>query len=113
MYLPSIEETTLNKDGIKKYRVLSKLSFLSKILGKVMINQQHSHKSCSNTFNHDQSVYRKFHSTESAPLEIHNDVLASMDAVTPLTMVDISAVSDTIDHPILLGRFDDWFGVTS
>ena len=54
------------------------------------------------------------HSTETALLKIHSDILASMDAgkVTALTLLDLSAAFDTIDHTILLSRLDDWFGVT-
>ena len=60
------------------------------------------------------SAYRKFHSTGTTLLKIHNDILASMDAgrVTALTLLDLSAVFDAIDHIILLRRLDDWFGVT-
>ena len=45
---------------------------------------------------------------------MHNDLVASMDAgkVTALTLLDLSAAFDTIDHTLLLRRLDDWFGVT-
>ena len=60
------------------------------------------------------SLHRTFHSTETALLKIHNDILTSMDAgkVAALTLLDLSAVFDTIHHTILLRRLDDWFGVT-
>ena len=69
---------------------------------------------CLFTLSQCQSAYRKFHSTETALLKIHSDILASMDAgkVTALTLLDPSAAFDTIDHTILLSRLDDWFGVT-
>ena len=93
---------------------VSNLSFLSKVLDKVVVNQLHTHINSSNTSNQYQSAYRKFHSTETALLKIHNDILASMDAgkVTPLTLLDLFAAFDTIDHTILLGRLEDWFRVT-
>ena len=79
-----------------------------------MVNQLNSHINSSNTSNQYESAYWKFHSTETAVLKIHNDILASMDAgkVTALTLLDLSTTFDTIDHTILLRRLDDWFGVT-
>ena len=79
-----------------------------------MVNQLNLHMNSSNTFNQYQSAYRKFHSTETALLKIHNDIQASMDAgkVTALTLLDPSAAFDTIANTILLRRNDDLFGVT-
>ena len=95
-------------------RPMSNISFLSMVFEKVLVNQQNSHINGSNTSNQYQSAYRKFHSTETALLNIHNDILASMDAgnVTALTLLDLSAAFDAINHTILLRRLDNWFGVT-
>ena len=73
-----------------------------------------SHINSSNASNHHQSAYRKFHSTETALLKIHNNIMSSMDdgRVTALTFLDLSAAFDTIDHTVLLRRLDDWFRVT-
>ena len=87
--LPSIEKPTLSKNNMNNYRPVSNLSFLSKVLEKVVVNQLNSHIKSSNTSSQYQSAYSKFHSTETALLKIHNDILASMDAVkvTTLTLI--------------------------
>ena len=99
---------------MNKYRPVSNLSFLSKVLEKEVVNQLNSHIYSSNTSNQYQSAQRKFHSTETALLKIHNDILASMDAgkVTALTLLDLSAAFNTIDHTILRRRLDDRVEVT-
>ena len=108
------KKPSLNKDSVKNYRPVYNLSFLSKVLEKVVVNQLNTHINSSNTSNQYQSAYRKFHSTETALLKIHIDILASTNAgkVTALTLLDLSAACDTIHHTILLSILDDWFGVT-
>ena len=60
-----------------------------------------------------QSAYRKHHSTKSALLKVHNDIIISMDKgeVTALTLLDLSTAFDTIDHAILTERLSDWYGI--
>ena len=99
---------------MKNYRPVSNLSFLSKILEKVVASRLNSHINSSHTSNDCQSAYRKFHSIETALLKIHNDILSSMDdsRVTALTLLNLSAAFDIIDHTILLRRLGNWFGVS-
>ena len=113
--LPFVKKTpTLDRDDMKNYRSVSSLSFLSKIIEKVVASRLNSHINSSYTSNDYQSAYRKFHSTETALLQIHNVILSSMDdgRVTALTLLDLSAAFDTIDHTILLRRLGNWFGVS-
>ena len=56
-----------------------------------------------------QSAYRKHHSTESALLKVHNDIIISMDKgeVTALTLLDLSDAFDTIDHATITERLSE------
>ena len=103
---PLLKKPTLNRDGIRNYQPVFNLSFLSKILQKLVASRLNSHINSSHTSNDYQSAYRKLHSIETALLKIHNDILSSMDdgRVTILTLLALSAAFDTIDHTILLSR---------
>ena len=94
---------------MKNYRPVSNLSFLSKILEKAVACRLYSHISRTKPLSQFQSAYRKSHSTETAPLKSHNDILSAMDEgkVTALTLLDLSAAFYTIDHSMLLDRLED------
>ena len=113
---PLLQESTLDKDNLKNYRPMSNLSFLPKVLEKVVAIRLNSHINSSNVSNHYQSAYKKLHSTKTALLQIHIDIdiLFSMDygRVTALALLDLSAAFDIIDHTIPFRRLDDWFGVS-
>ena len=61
-----------------------------------------------------QLAYRKHYSTESALLNIHNNILLNMakGSVTALTLLDLSAACDTIDYIILLDRLNVYYGIS-
>ena len=60
-----------------------------------------------------QSVYEAFHSTETALVTVHNDILTAIDNnnTVILLLLDLSAAFDTVDHSILLSRLSSRFGI--
>ncbi len=95
------------------YRPISKLSFISKVLEKIALSQLTSYLDTFNILDPFQSSFRALHSTESALLKVTNDILLSIDSGSSaiLILLDISAAFDTVDHDILLKRFECVVGV--
>ena len=60
-----------------------------------------------------QSAYKSFHSTEAAPVKVHNDIVPAIDNQQHviLVLLDLPAAFDTIDHQILLPRLSGCFGI--
>ena len=61
-----------------------------------------------------QSAYKQLHSTKTALLRVHNDILVTLDnhQSVILLLLDLSAAFDTVDHTILLNRLATRFGIT-
>ena len=110
---PLLKKHNLDKNDLKNYRPVSNLSFLSKLLEKIVLTQLNTHLSINDLFHPYQSAYRQHHSTETALLHILNDLLLSTDSgnISVLTLLDLSAAFDTIDHSILLNRLQYTFGI--
>ena len=107
--IPLLKKPNLDRNLLKNYN----LSFISKLIEKVVAKQLNNYINSEGFSNVNQSVYRRLHSTESALLKIQNDIAASMDSgkAVALTLLDLSAAFDTIDHDILFNSLRDWFGV--
>ena len=66
-------------------------------------------------FNVLQSAYKQFHPTKTALLKVSkvksNDVTLNISEgkVTALTLLEVSAAFDIIDHNILIKRLSMWY----
>ena len=111
---PILKKSSLVKEIFKTYRPVSNLNFISKILERVVAAQLQTHLDEAGLMTAFQLAHRKHHSTESALLNIHNDILLNMakGSVTALTLLDLSAMFNTIDHTILLDRLNVYYGIS-
>ena len=110
---PLLKKASLDHNILKNYRPVSNLQFLSKITEKVALLQLKEYLDTNNLMPANQSAYRECHSTETALLRIMNDLLLDIDCnkVSMLSLLDLSAAFDTIDHSILLKRLEFSYGI--
>ena len=110
---PLLKKQGLDKEVLKNYRPVSNLPFVSKVLERVVAKRLDAHLDVNKLHDTYQSGYRRFHSTETALLKTHTDILEALDkgSMAVLIMLDLSAAFDTLDHKILLKRLHGSFGV--
>ena len=110
---PILKKDNLDVTVIGNYRPVSNLSYISKLIERVVC-QQVTHFLESNSLLPDyQSAYRADHSTETALLRLYSDLVEAADdgKVSILALLDLSAAFDTVDHEILLNRLSCEFGL--
>ena len=76
---PIIKKNSLDPDVLKNYRPVSNLHYISKLTEKVVAEQSEIHLENNNLLDPYQSGYHKHHSTETAVLNITNDILSMKD----------------------------------
>ena len=108
---PLIRKIILDCEIFKNYRPVSNLSFISKLVARVVCVQEHL--KTNNLYEIFQSAYRHLHSTETALLRVQNDLLQAVDneGGAILVLLDLSAAFDTIDHQKLLNLSNQSFGI--
>jgi len=106
---------TLDPDDVSSYRPISNLPYISKFIERVVVSRLSHHMSTFNLLPAQQSAYRSFHSTETALLSVHNDLVCAIDSgkVSLLVLLDLSAAFDTVDHQILLSVLENRFSMDS
>ena len=111
---PLLKKTGLDSDILKNYRPVSNLTFISKVIEKVISERLNEHLINNSLLDPLQSAYRDEHSTETVLIKVQNDILSALDAGSSaiLLMLDLSAAFDTIDHDILPSRLCNIYGIT-
>ena len=113
MVRPGLKKPSLDSKVHNNYRPVSNLPVLSKIIEKVVFIRIEEHCRRHNLLDPNQSAYRKLHSTETALLRVHNDILQQLDkgCIVALVLIDVSAAFDTVNHQSLLNRLQKQFGL--
>ena len=103
---PIIKKPSLDPETFANYRPVSNLSFLSKVLERVVAAKVNSYMEKHNLHDVMQSAYKSKHSTETALLRVQNDIRCMLDkgAAVILVLLDLSAAFDTVDHSVPLYR---------
>ena len=98
---------------MKNYRPISNLSFMSKVVERIVVRQLSEYLAANSLLPKLQSGFRRHHSTESALLRVLSDLFTVTDKgeVLLLALLDVSAAFDTVDHSILLDRLSISYGV--
>ena len=118
--IPLIKQPSLDREMLKKYILVSNLSFLSQVIENVISIRILGHILENNIVYSFQSAYRAGHSCETALLRVYNDIVTTVGKGNGslLVLLDLSAAFDTIDHDNLfyiLKNMSDlavvhWFG---
>ena len=111
---PSLKKPNLDSDVLGNYRPISNLTYISKLLERVVHKQVVAHIEKEGLFADFQSSYRKYHSCETAVLKIQSDLLMMMDKRdnAVLLLLDLSAAFDTINHKLLLEKLQYKYNIT-
>jgi len=94
---PRLKKPTLNADDVNSFRPISNLSFLSKVVERIAANQLKAHFESKHLLPSRQSAYSAHHSTETAIIAVYDEITRAI-VVCALTLLDLSAAFDTVDH---------------
>ena len=99
---PLLKKADLDPADVRSYRPISNLTIMSKLFERIVSLQLKDNGLLPDL----QSAYRAMHSTETAVLKVLSDLLLALDSgnLAMLTLLDLSAAFDSVDHDTLLQR---------
>ena len=113
MIRPKLKKESLDREVYSNVRPISNLKFISKMIEKAISYQLTNYLRDNDLEESLQSAYKIFHSTETALVKLHNDIISEIDnqSYIILLLLHLSAAFDTVDHKILLQRLSCRFGI--
>ena len=112
LIIPLLKKTNLNTEDFKNFHPVPILPFISKLIEKSVAVQLVQYIEDNNLDEKLQSAYKKLHSTETALLRVHDDILRAVDrGGTVVLLLDLSAAFDTVYHGLLLHRLNTPFSI--
>ena len=84
LIIPLLKKTNLDTEDFKNFRPVSNLPFVSKLIEKSVAVQLVQYIDDNNLDEKLQSAYKKLHSTETALLRVHDDILRTVDVAVLL-----------------------------
>ena len=103
--VPLLKDESLDHNLLlKNFRPVSNLTFIGKLIERVVLKRLNNHLTRNNLHCPEQSAYKQHHSTETLLVRIWNDLLIATDErkATVVMLLDLSAAFDTVDHNLLL-----------
>ena len=101
---PLLKKFDLECSEFSSYRPISNLSFISKLVERVVARRLNEHMTINNFHTDSQHGYKSNHSTETLLVKFLNDIIVAIDKKTGVVvlLIDLSAAFDTVQHSILL-----------
>ena len=111
--IPVLKKETLDVNVLSNYRPVSNISFISKLIEKVVVRRLTFHLNSNGLEDQLQSAYKAGHSTETTLLKVQHDIASALDVncVVMLVMLDLSAAFDCVDQEQLMSLFQNEYGI--
>ena len=109
--IPTLKNNSLDPSLLSSYRPIANLSFISKIIEKVVYKQLYHFLNINSLLPSTQSGFRLSHSCETSLLKLYNDLIYAFDhgETSILVCLDYSSAFDTVDHNMLLHVLENNF----
>ena len=102
--VPILKSLELDNELFKNFRPVSLLSFISKLVERVVHTRINTYLSANDLHVPSQFGYKRHHSCETFLLKLIDDILVTVDSKLGVVVliIDLSAAFDTVDHTVLL-----------